>query len=198
VKPEENEAAAAIADLAHDFNNVLAGIRGSAQYLLKFVLPDPEGPDAAALAEHLALIDASVGKASGILNRFLASTLGREAPPSLAPATGAEKPGRRGKVIILDQDRMLRSAISKSLELSGWDVAHADDATGSEGADLVILDPRGRAADALTRIRQAAPGAKIILTPPKAEEAETPGADFVLGKPYARDELEEAIRGIGF
>jgi len=205
MKRDENERDTAIADLAHDFNNVLAGIKASAQYLLKFVLPDPEGLDAAALTEHLSLIESSVGKGAGILNRFVASTLGQdesrtmEGPAATRPT--AQRPRCPGKALVVDQDRMLRAAVAKSLELSGWEVVQAVNATGSSGADLVIMDPRGRTAEALRQIRDAAPGAAIILTPSRAEE---PGADpFALGaarilnKPFARDELERAVRAIG-
>lgn len=182
-----------IAEFVHDLNNVLTGIKASAQYLLKFVLPSPEGPDSAALAEYLALIDASVGKASGILGRFVSATLGQEAPPA---RDGPPRPSGAGKALVLDQDRMMRAAVAKLLELSGWEVSGEECLEGLSGADLVILDPRGRPPETLRRLRDASPRARIILTPSRSDEAGEAGlADRVLGKPYAREELERAIRG---
>lgn len=139
-----------------------------------------------------------------------------DAAPSGGAAAAAASAGgspRAGRVLIIDDDRMLRTAIAKSLELSGWDVLQAGDGVEGEliyererdGVDFVILDvamPRQDGEATFRRIKEISPAAKVILTSGFAADERVSrlmreGADCFLAKPYAREELAEAMRRVG-
>ncbi len=56
--------------LAHDFNNVLAGIIGSIS-LLEFMMNTPEGVDNSMLKDHIGIIGESAKRASDMVNQLL-------------------------------------------------------------------------------------------------------------------------------
>lgn len=113
------------------------------------------------------------------------------------------------RVLIIDDDPMVRSLIQQILEPEGWEVVQAED--GSEGVEildgeprplnfrLLILDvvmPGMNGLDVLTRIRLHSHTASlpvIMLTgEDKAEDimaGYNVGADYYITKPFTRQQL---------
>lgn len=123
-----------------------------------------------------------------------------------------KKPGAR--VLIVDDDHLLRWAIAETLTVRGYDVSEAGDATSAMKAfrasrtctDLVLLDlflPDACGLCALNLIRVVAPSVPVILmtafsTPEIVEQARAVGA-VVIPKPFDMGTLaafvDEAVTG---
>lgn len=130
--------------------------------------------------------------------------------PSPAPAPGGEfpfvrkKPARR--VLVVDDEPLVRWSIAETLREHGYDVAEAEDARGARAAiaepfaapDAVLLDlklPDNDDLALLRSIRHVLPVVPVILmtafgTPEVLEEAHGLGVYTVLDKPFDLETLE--------
>jgi CheY-like chemotaxis protein len=208
-------------EIAHGFNNQLGNIKSAAQYLLKYVLHAPDGPDLAQLTEKLNAINDSVGEAAELAKRLLAvcedigaaetADAGARHPEPTPIGQRGESLHRNGKALVLEGDAVLRKAIAVSLELEGWEVIQAKDALegmrlfeeGGNRVDLVIMElaePNADRDSALERIKGRSPGTRIILTSSfgmDEKAAAAMDADVFLEKPFTREALSRAVRESG-
>lgn len=114
------------------------------------------------------------------------------------------------RVLVVDDDPVIRQLICVNLELEGYDVHTADD--GQDALDKVrdvdpavitldIMMPRLDGWETAERLRSdpATAHVKVILLSARAQEADLRrgkgiGVDLYLTKPFDPDELVEAVR----
>lgn len=133
--------------------------------------------------------------------------------PSAVPATKGEFPHVRKKsatrVLVVDDEPLVRWSIAETLRAHGCDIVEASDAHGAldllrDGAtepDAVLLDLKLPDNDDLTlfsAVRRLLPKVPIILmtafgTPEILDEARKLGAFTVLDKPFELEELDVLI-----
>ena len=118
--------------------------------------------------------------------------------------------GSLGRVLVVDDDDVIRQLITVNLELEGFDVATAvdgqdclDKVKGIQ-PDVVTLDimmPRLDGWEAASRLRADPETAdiKVVLLSARAQEADLErgsriGVDAYLTKPFDPDELIEVVR----
>jgi len=115
-----------------------------------------------------------------------------------------------GRVLVVDDDDVIRQLITVNLELEGFDVTTAVDGqdcldqVARRAPDVVTLDimmPRldGWEAAARLRANPATAGIKVVLLSARAQEADLErgsrlGVDAYLTKPFDPDELIEVVR----
>lgn len=120
-----------------------------------------------------------------------------------------QSPGLRRRVLVVDDDAMIRRLITLNLELEGFDVAHADD--GQTCLDtvrefqpqVVVLDVAMPLLDGLTtaarlRADPSTSGIKIVMVSARAQQADVrrglaAGVDVYLTKPFDPDVLIRAV-----
>jgi CheY-like chemotaxis protein len=118
--------------------------------------------------------------------------------------------GSLGRVLVVDDDDVIRQLISVNLELEGFEVATAVD--GQDCLDKVkevdpvvvtldIMMPRMDGWEAASRLREdpATEGVKVVLLSARAQEADLQrgsriGVDAYLTKPFDPDELIQTVR----
>jgi CheY-like chemotaxis protein len=116
------------------------------------------------------------------------------------------------RILVVDDDRQIRSAFKRVLEGEGYEVAFAEDGIQGlrlyreAGADLVITDlfmPRGGGVELIMALKRDHPDVNIIAIsgggPTFSAEsyldvAESIGAARVFTKPVGRFELLAAVR----
>ncbi|MCA9825065.1 MAG: PAS domain-containing protein [Dehalococcoidia bacterium] len=126
----------------------------------------------------------------------------------------SEKPGEwkgKGTILVVDDDQTVRKLTRKAVSLFGFDVIEAVDGVdgveryAEHAADIraVIIDmtmPRLSGDEALARIREIRPDAKVILMSGYASEeaSERIGAspDAFIQKPFTLDVLKDTIRDV--
>ena len=137
--------------------------------------------------------------------------------PRARPATEVIRPGNlpersentpRTRVLIVDDEPLIRWSLAETLADRGCDVAEAGDAQGalnamkSDGFDVVLLDfqlPDSNDLLLLARLRAMAPEARIVLmtafnTADMRQQALALGAFSVIGKPFEVSELAALVR----
>jgi DNA-binding NtrC family response regulator len=127
------------------------------------------------------------------------------APAGTLPDT-AEKHAAR--VLVVDDEWLVRWAVTEALQADGFDVVEASDAAAARRAlgadcDLVLLDlhlPDSVDLGLLSFIRQQAPALPVILmtafaTREIAEEASLLGATIV-PKPFDLNDLTRAVESV--
>ncbi|HEY2151643.1 MAG TPA: response regulator [Vicinamibacterales bacterium] len=107
------------------------------------------------------------------------------------------------RVLVVDDEWLVRWAVSETLRARGFDVVEAADAQSAlealgSGCDLVLLDmPDAQNLGVLSRIRAAAPALPVIImsafmTPEIAQQATALGSGIV-SKPFDLTGLAAAV-----
>ena len=113
------------------------------------------------------------------------------------------------KIALVDDSRILRSALRNVLESSGFEVAF--EADGSKGlfehlqqrpVEIILLDvffPTENGLDILSQLKTRYPQIKVLIVTglqqnSVLEEAQKRGADGVLYKPFDTDDLLSAVQ----
>ncbi len=115
-----------------------------------------------------------------------------------------------GRVLVVDDDDVIRQLITVNLELEGFEVATAVDGQDcldkvkAVRPDVITLDimmPRLDGWEAAGRLREdpETAGIKVVLLSARAQEADLErgsriGVDAYLTKPFDPDELVEVVR----
>ena len=131
-------------------------------------------------------------------------------PPPGAGVSGNEKPPMKTKVLIVDDDPSMRTALMESVRRLGYDVQGAID--GADALDrivrfrpwLVLTDlkmPRMTGLDFIKEVKARAPQTLIVLmtaygTVETAVEAMKHGASEYLLKPFSMELLERVIANL--
>ena len=114
------------------------------------------------------------------------------------------------KILVVDDEELVRFALCQILDAAGHDVIAASDgragllAFDDQTFDIVVADiimPRENGIELITKIRKKRPGMKIIaisgggkINPTLFEELkQIHGADHVLPKPFTESQLLEAV-----
>jgi CheY-like chemotaxis protein len=123
---------------------------------------------------------------------------------------GARMSGSLGRVLVVDDDDVIRQLITVNLELEGFEVETAHDGQDcldkvkDVAPDVVTLDimmPRLDGWETATRLREdpATAELKVVLLSARAQEADLQrgsriGVDAYLTKPFDPDELISVVR----
>ena len=116
------------------------------------------------------------------------------------------------RILVIDDDALLRRVIRVALEAAGYEVIEAGDGTAAlrvyreQGADLLLVDlfiPEPDGLEVIRTVRAEAPGAKIIamsgggsLKLDLLAAAAAFGASRTLWKPFVPDVLLAAVRDL--
>jgi DNA-binding NtrC family response regulator len=115
------------------------------------------------------------------------------------------------RVLVVDDEPLIRWSIAETLGGAGHQVAEAEDAASAlraikdePGPDLVLLDfrlPDSNDLGLLAKIRQMAPDTTVIMmtafgTPDVTAGALKLGASRVLNKPFNMHDLEDIVRAL--
>ena len=118
------------------------------------------------------------------------------------------------KILVIDDDHLVRYTVSKILSSYGYEVVTATDGKRGmivlreEHPDAVITDiimPEQEGIDTIIQIRRERPGIKIVAISGGGrirnidflEMAQSLGADEVLAKPFEADELLSRLLRLG-
>lgn len=124
-----------------------------------------------------------------------------KAPPTLTPP-----PGGKPRVLVVDDESIVRGVAKLMLELAGYAVDEAADSSEAfahiQSAiapfAAVLLDytlPDRTGLEILSDLRHLAPQSRIVLTSGRpAEDFPEHGADAYLPKPFTKDQLLTAVR----
>lgn len=127
--------------------------------------------------------------------------------PSRELADGVERPVVQGRILLVDDDQLVRGGTAAMLEDLGHTVieatsgARALEVLACETVDLVITDkamPGMTGMDLVSRLKQSHPELPVILASGFAELAGCEEAKGLtrLAKPYYREELGAAVRSL--
>ena len=128
----------------------------------------------------------------------------------MSPCTTLRGVSEASRVLVVDDDPVIRRLITVNLELEGFDVAEAVDgqaaldAINQQAPDVVVLDvamPRldGLATTAALRADPATSDIKIVIVSARAQQADVrrgmdAGADAYLTKPFEPEALIHCVR----
>jgi CheY-like chemotaxis protein len=118
------------------------------------------------------------------------------------------------KILVIDDDHLVRYALAKVLQRNGYDVVTASDGKRAmtvfrdEAPDLVITDiimPEQEGIETIGLLRRERPDIKIIAISGGGrirnvdflEMARSLGADAVIAKPFEAEELLSKLRAFG-
>ena len=115
------------------------------------------------------------------------------------------------RVLVVDDERQVRDAVERALELDGYDVAQAEDGyealrqVGAEPPDVVVLDVSMPALDGLQvcrRLRAEGDRTPILMLTARDAIGDRvsgldAGADDYLVKPFAMEELVARLHALG-
>lgn len=123
----------------------------------------------------------------------------------------AEKISASARVLVVDDEALIRWSLNERLSSVGYEVQEAGDGASAltyfrEGApriDLVVLDlklPDVDGVDLLKQIKCLCPTCRVVLmtafgTPDKLADARNNGAYDVVGKPFDLDEMLRVVEG---
>jgi DNA-binding NtrC family response regulator len=115
------------------------------------------------------------------------------------------------RVLVVDDEPLIRWSIAETLGAAGHQVVEAEDAASALRAigdqldpNLVLLDfrlPDSKDLGLLAKIRQIAPDAAVVMmtafgTPDMTAGALKLGASRVLSKPFNMHDLEDVVRSL--
>ncbi|MCG6535943.1 MAG: response regulator, partial [Syntrophales bacterium LBB04] len=140
---------------------------------------------------------------------------GKELQEEKAPGVGEVLPGK-GRILVMDDEEMVRDVVGEMLQLLGYEVAFAGDGQGAvelyrrarehgEPFDIVILDLTVRGGmggnEAIKRLLEIDPNVKTIVSSgfsnnPILLEFEQYGFKGALTKPYRIGELSKTLSKI--
>ena len=122
----------------------------------------------------------------------------------------AEKISPAARVLIVDDEALIRWSLNERLSSAGYEVQEAGDGASALGyfrqgaphIDLVVLDlklPDTDGVDLLKQIKLLSPACRVILmtafgTPDKLLEARDSGAFEVLPKPFNLDKMLQTVQ----
>jgi DNA-binding NtrC family response regulator len=117
----------------------------------------------------------------------------------------------RPRVLVVDDESLIRWALNARLSSAGYHVNEAEDAASAlayfrqdnPSIDLVLLDlnlPDSDGVTLLKKIKSSCPACRVILmtafaTPEKLQDARDNGAHAVLAKPFDLDDMLQAVEG---
>jgi DNA-binding response OmpR family regulator len=124
----------------------------------------------------------------------------------------SSNPATTKRILVIDDDEMLRGMLVQTLERAGYEVIEASNGDAglklfrTHPADLVITDlimPEKEGVETMLELRRDFPALPIIVV---SGGARTSGRDYLpiarqlgvrcaLAKPFSRQEILEAIRG---
>ena len=129
--------------------------------------------------------------------------------PVVPVASAATSAGRRGRILVVDDERAVREFVGAALRAGGYtDVLFSTGGAGvpaqalSERPDLIVMDvmmPCGNGMRALRALRQcpATAGIPVIMTTgfqvPSPDDKAAGRADAMLVKPFGVEELLETV-----
>jgi len=157
-------------------------------------------------------VDSEVGVGT-TAHVYLPATKGK---PSVEPRAEDRAIQREGKILLIDDEEIVRVSARRTLERFGYEVEVATDGThgiqlyeaamhGGRPFDVVILDltiPGGMGGkEAIGRLTEIDPGAKVIVSSgysddPAMSRHREYGFSGVLTKPYVAEDLAEAIHQV--
>jgi len=115
------------------------------------------------------------------------------------------------RVLVVDDEPLIRWSIAETLGAAGHEVLEAEDAASAlraiqnqPDANVVLLDfrlPDSNDLELLAKIRQIAPDAAVVMmtafgTPDVTAGALKLGASRVLSKPFNMHDLEDVVRSL--
>jgi DNA-binding NtrC family response regulator len=125
--------------------------------------------------------------------------------------TAGEKLAPR-RVLVIDDDPLMRWALAETLRERGWQVSEGGDARETEAAirrtsapfDVVLLDYRLPDSDDLSllaSVRALSPDSKVVMmtafeTPDMVRDALSLGACSVLSKPFDMEKVPASVTGV--
>lgn len=120
-----------------------------------------------------------------------------------------EKISPSARVLIIDDEALIRWSLNERLSSAGYQVQEAADGASAlayfrEGAapiDLVLLDlklPDADGVNLIKQIKRLAPTCRVIMmtafgTPDKLRDARDSGADEIVPKPFNLDKMLELV-----
>ena len=123
---------------------------------------------------------------------------------ALSAATVPETPARSARLLVVDDEKMVRSVTAKLLRLKGHTVEeaesgfHALDLLADHPFDLVVTDlgmPEMSGSELAYRVRQHHPNLPILLLTGHTDaEDQSEHVDVVVKKPFQVDALEQTIQ----
>jgi DNA-binding NtrC family response regulator len=121
----------------------------------------------------------------------------------------AEKISPPARVLVVDDEALIRWSINERLSSAGYEVQEAEDGASTLGyfrdgaprIDVVVLDlklPDADGVDLLRKIKRLCPGCRVILmtafgTPDKLLDARKAGAYDVVPKPFNLDQMLQTV-----
>jgi PAS domain S-box-containing protein len=144
------------AGLAHDFNNILTGIKGTVS-VLRLGSGEGEGPTASELSDGFDLIEAQSARGSDLVRQLLA--LGRKAPSEMRPVALA--------AAVEHAIMLTKNSLDESVTIVGEEVPH-DAIVMAEGSQIerVLINLILNAADSMTGMRSSSEpkGGRIFIS----------------------------------
>ena len=194
--------------LAHDLNNALTVIIGSASVAKADVIPEGR------MYSKLALIDEASASARNITAELLALSSGKSFSEPSEPAGQIVR--GKGRVLLMDEDEHILQSIGDTLHYLGYDVDTARD--GDEAVSIctdavkkgtafrvVILDADitvGTSIGATSqKLRSIDPSVKLIISSgyipgPDLTDPKAHGFDAALPKPYSAERLSRTVSSL--
>ena len=154
--------------------------------------------------EHNGRIDVESAPGRGTVFRLVFPFSAGAPAPETAPAPAAPASGAGVRVLVVDDEPMVRTVTTKLLRLRGHDVRDVDGgpaalaALAEAGFDVVVTDlsmPDMSGRELAAAVRQRHPGLPVLLLTGDTD-ASVEGADVaaVIKKPFQLDALDAAVR----
>ncbi len=152
--------------------------------------------------------EVGVGSAFRIYLRRVDDAWHRAEPPVIAPPVHADPTAAAKRVLVVEDEDVVRALVRQMLAGQGYDVLVAQDGeeaiklAGRNTIDVLLTDltmPKVGGREVAERLRESQPGLKVIYMSGYAEDLPTgalPPATSFLGKPFTFAELTETVRSL--